>query len=141
MSHHCISDFHKACDVGTGNEITLHAVFFCTIAAVSINVRHDSLKLFINFFKCPGISHGVLDHLKCGNSYAASICCFCRAVKEAVRLINFDSLGSRRHVGAFCKDTTAILRKNLSGFSSISFCVAQGRAMSHLTVHTPEQPS
>ena len=80
-----------------------------------VNVRHDTVELFVHLFKGPGEPQGVLAHLQAGGGYTARIGRLGGSEQHAVELEDFHRLGSGGHIGALRHGVTAVFHQGLGG--------------------------
>ena len=73
LAHHSAGDLLEACDVGTGNQVALHAITLGCIGSVLVDVDHDVVQALVNLFKGPGEAQAVLAHFQAGSSNAAGV--------------------------------------------------------------------
>ena len=116
LAHHSAGDLLEACDVGTGNQVALHAVTLGCIGSVLVDVDHDVVQALVNLFKGPGEAQAVLAHFQAGSSNAAGVGCLSGSEQDTVALQVSDCFRGRRHVSTFSNSVAAVGNQCLGTF-------------------------
>ena len=133
--------FSKPAMLAPATRVALHAVLCGGVGGTVVDVDHDVVQaLASTSSKVQDRRMAVLAHLQAGGSHAAGVGSLGGGEEEAVALHGTgNGLGGRGHVGALGHGRSS--RWHTSSFggvqASISFWVAQGRAMSQGTVQMP----
>ena len=113
LAHHGGGDLLKAGDVGTGNQVALHAVLFGGGGGSLVDVDHDVVQALIDLLEGPGQAQAVLAHLQTGGGNTARVGSLGGGKQDAVALQVGDGLGGGRHIGTLGYAVAAIGNQSL----------------------------
>merc|ERR1719335_1113882 len=126
------SDLEEAMDVGPKHVVPGLAILGGGFRTIFVDRRHDVVEFLVHFLAGPIHSLRVLRHLQAGACDATGVCGLARAVER----LGLDESGDGSGVdGMFAPSDTTVqpfLRRFFASSPLISFCVALGKAQSHL---------
>ena len=131
VGEHGLGDFFEAADVGAIHIIDTTGTGGPGLDTASVDVAHDLLEASIHFLPIPADGHGILTLLEAAYGGASGLETFTGAWRTPCSRKYSDA---SRVVGMLAPSQTATAPlevKVTASPSSISFCVAQGIAMSH----------
>ena len=108
MSSHRLGNFFEAGNVRAHNQIVRLAEFDSVGLRVAVNVRHDSFKPLVDFFKRPAEAFGILAHLKRTDGNTTGVGSFGGAEENFIGLEVFNGVECRGHVGTFADDFATV---------------------------------
>ena len=82
-----------------------------------MDVAHDIVELFVDFFASPAQADGVLGHFKPARGHAAGVGSLAGSVEDAGFHVDFDCLGSGGHIRAFGDAYAAVFDEGFGVFA------------------------
>ena len=116
VGEHGVCDFDEAGDVCAGFVVDGFAFSGAVFDAFFVDVCHDVLEAFIDFFAAPADAELVLALLEAGDGDAAGVGGFCGAEEDVVCEEDFCGFCGAGHVGAFCDAFAAVFDEGLGVF-------------------------
>ena len=100
LPEHGVGDLLESGDVGSGDQVAIHAVPLGRLGGLLVDGGHDALQLGVDLLEGPGEPGAVLAHLQCGSGDASCVGGLGGSEQDAGLLEGGDGPGRAGHVGS-----------------------------------------